>query len=112
MPPRRGEVWLAALDPSKGREQAGHGPVLVLSEDWFNSSGAELVTVLPITSRQHRYASRIEVTPPDGGLKKASHVIGEQVRTVSRARLTRRIGAVKPKTMAAVAAVVRDLLGL
>jgi mRNA interferase MazF len=110
--PRRGEVWLADLDPIRGREQAGRRPVLVLSVDMFNASRADLVTVLPITSKPRPLPSRIEVRPPEGGLSMVSYVIGEQVRTISTSRLVSTRGAVGPGTMAKVADVVRILLGL
>jgi mRNA interferase MazF len=109
---RRGDVWLVSLDPVKGHEQAGSRPALVLSVDAFNASPADLVTVLPITSKARRLRSRVEVRPPEGGLKVASYVIGEQVRTISKARLRRRLGAIKPSTMADVEDIVRVLLGL
>ncbi len=111
--PRRGEVWLVDLDPVVGHEQAGHRPALVLSVDAFNAGPAGLVTVLPMTStRRAHLPSRIEVLPPDGGLRVPSYVIGEQLRTVSRRRLSRPIGSVSPVTLASVSDVVRILLGL
>ena len=45
--PLRGEIWLATLDPTVGREQAGTRPALIISDDLFNQSHAELVVVLP-----------------------------------------------------------------
>jgi mRNA interferase MazF len=50
--PRRGEIWLAGLRPTRGREQSGRRPVLVLSVDFFNAGPADLVVVLPLTSTQ------------------------------------------------------------
>jgi mRNA interferase MazF len=110
--PRRGEVWLAHFDPVEGHEQAGVRPALVLSVDLFNASGAELVTVLPITSKARPFPSRVEVRPPEGGLTKVSYVIGEQTRTVSTRRLVRPLGMVSGATMTKIADVVRVLLGL
>lgn len=49
-PPARGEVWLADLNPTRGHEQAGRRPVLVVSEDLFNRGPAGLAIVLPMTS--------------------------------------------------------------
>ena len=112
MAPRRGELWFANLNPTQGREQAGHRPVLILSDNRFNTSGAELVIVLPVTSRPRTYPSRVAIVPPDGGVKTASYIICEQIRTISVARLGKRIGAVNPKTMAGVESVVRMLLGI
>jgi mRNA interferase MazF len=47
--PSRGEVWDLNLDPTKGREQAGNRPALILSVNLFNHGAAELVVVVPIT---------------------------------------------------------------
>ena len=112
--PRRGEIWLARLDPIVGREQAGTRPVLVLSIDSFNAATyAGLVTVLPVTTTARpNNPFRVEVRPPEGGLARASFVIGEQTRTVSSQRLTKPLGTVSTLTMARVSEVVRILLGL
>jgi mRNA interferase MazF len=110
---RRGEVWLADLDPTVGHEQAGRRPALVLSVDSFNASPAELATVLPVTSRARpNNPFRIIVKPPEGGLSLVSYVICEQSRTISTRRLVRPLGAVSPVTFARVADAVRLLLGL
>ncbi len=113
MSARRGEVWLASFDPVEGHEQAGRRPALVLSVDEFNASRAELVTVLPIT-RKHRpqIPSRVELRPPEGGLKVRSYVIVEQTRTISTRRLVKPMGRVSGTTMAKVADIARMLLGL
>jgi mRNA interferase MazF len=52
--PARGEVWMVDFDPTKGHEQGGRRPALVVSVDVFNSGPAELVIVLPITKSNHR----------------------------------------------------------
>jgi len=110
--PRRGEVWLVNLDPVEGHEQAGRRPALVLSVDAFNSSQAELVTLLPITSKARAVRTRVEVRPPEGGLGTVSYVMGEQTRTVSTRRLVRRLGVASGGTIARVSEIVRVLLGL
>jgi mRNA interferase MazF len=97
--PRRGEVWFASLDPVQGHEQAGHRPVLILSESRFNASAAGLVTVLPMTSAKRPHPTRVELKPPEGGVIVVSYVICEQVRTISQARLTKLTGAIEPDTL-------------
>ena len=67
--PARGEVWLVDLNPTRGREQAGRRPVLVVSVDTFNRGPADLVVILPITSRQKGIASHVAIDPPEGGVK-------------------------------------------
>ena len=110
--PKRGEVWWVVLDPTRGREQAGRRPALVLSADLLNASAAGIVSVLPITSRDRGIRSHVAVEPPEGGLAVPSWILCEQVRTISRERLLGRIGAVSPRTLAAVADRVRVLLDL
>lgn len=102
----RGEIWLVDLDPSTGREQAGKRPALVISNDLFNESGSELVTVLPITSRERRYRTRIALRPPEGGVRQPCWIIGEQVRTISTKRLIDCWGMVSPRTLDAAVKVV------
>ena len=58
--PRRGEIWLADLRPTRGREQTGRWPVLVLSVDFFNSGSADLIVVLPLTLGRARYSTACE----------------------------------------------------
>src|SRR5690348_656161 len=66
--PSRGQVWMADLDPTKGHEQAGKRPVLVVSADVMNLGPAGLVVVLPITSKGKGIPTHVPVDPPEGGL--------------------------------------------
>lgn len=51
MNPKKGEIWLVDLNPSRGHEQRGIRPAVVVSVDEFNSCPADLVVVVPITSK-------------------------------------------------------------
>lgn len=110
--PCRGEVWLVDLDPVRGREQAGRRPALVLSVDAFNAGPADLVVVLPMTSREKRVPFHVEIRPPEGGVRTRTFVKCEDLRSTSRGRLTTRWGRVSPQTLEAVEERVRILLGL
>src|SRR5262245_51942581 len=77
--PKRGEVWFADLNPTRGREQAGQRPVLVISDDRFNASAAELVIVLPLTTRKKGIPYHVEISPPEGGMQQASYIKCEDV---------------------------------
>ena len=79
MTARRGEVWLTIFDPVEGHEQAGRRPALVLSADEFNASRAELVTVLPLTSKYRPHIpSRACARPdtPEAMLEGVPYVVG------------------------------------
>lgn len=101
-----------SLDPTRGREQAGRRPAMVLSVDTLNASAAGLVSVVPITSRDRRIRAHVKVTPPEAGLRVESWLMCEQLRAIARERLTARLGAVTPRTLDAVCDRVRVLLDL
>ena len=108
----RGEIWLVGLDPTKGREQAGMRRALVVSVDIFNHGAAELVVVIPITSKAKGIPLHVEVTPPEGGLTMTSFVKCEDLRSISTFRLVRRLGKVSIQTTEQVEDRLRILLGL
>lgn len=87
-PPSRGEVWLAALDPIRGHEHAGTRLVVIVSSDSLNHGSAGLVIALPLTTRARRMPSRIEVVPPDGGVREErSFIVCEGIRSLAIERL-------------------------
>lgn len=108
----RGDIWMVRLDPTKGREQAGMRPALVISVDIFNHGAAELVVVIPITSKAKGIPLHVEITPPEGGLSLPSYAKCEDVRSISTSRLVRRLGKVTPTTVDAIEDRLRILLGL
>ena len=64
--PNRGEIWLADLNPTRGHEQAGARPVLIISTDPFNHGPAGLVFVLPLTRTDRRIPIHVLIDPPEG----------------------------------------------
>ncbi|MBI3184431.1 MAG: type II toxin-antitoxin system PemK/MazF family toxin [Myxococcales bacterium] len=112
MTPARGEIWLADLNPTRGHEQAGQRPVLVLSEDAFNAGPADLAIVVPLTSTLRPIPSHVRLSPPEGGVKVPSAALCEAIRSISKQRLVRRWGVVSPATMREVEDALRILLRL
>ena len=110
--PRRGEVWFADLNPTRGHEQAGRRPVLIVSADAFNARRSGLVIGVPLTSRIEASVIRVPVAPPEGGLKVRSDILCHQIRILARDRLLRRWDAVTPRTLARVEHALRVLLNL
>jgi mRNA interferase MazF len=112
MRPSRGEVWFADLQPTRGHEQDGVRPVLVVSVDLLNHSPGGMAVILPVTSRFRRRAFfRVPVRPPDGGVRLPSFALCDQVRAVSTDRLERRIGSVSDRVLAVVGATLALLFG-
>lgn len=110
MAPRQGEVWRLDLGSTRGHEQAGERPALVLSVDKFNAGPAGLVIVVPLTTVDKRQPLHVRIEPPEGGVREPSFIKAEDVRSVSTGRLLERWGTVALPTMRAVAARVGLLM--
>jgi mRNA interferase MazF len=88
-------IFLASLDPTKGSEQAGKRPVLVISQERINQL-LPVVNVIPLTSRKS--ASRViypnEVLLPAGvaGLRMDSIALCYQIHTLDKSQLERDLG--------------------
>jgi mRNA interferase MazF len=85
---------------------------LILSDDRFNRSAAELVIAVPITSKGKAVPSHVEVSPPEGGLTMRSFVKCEEIRAISTERLLRMIGTVNTSTLHSVEQRLRMLLNM
>jgi mRNA interferase MazF len=83
-----------------------------LSVDQFNHGPAELVVVIPITSKAKGIPFHVSVNPPEGGLTQLSFIKCEDMRSISKERLIQRFGAVTDQTMGEVEDRERILLGL
>lgn len=110
--PSRGEIWTVNLNPVKGREQAGYRPGLVISVDTFNHGPANLVIIIPITSKERKIPFHIPINPPEAGVSKKSFIKCEDIRSISTERLSKCIGIVQPETLNAVEDRLKILLGL
>jgi mRNA interferase MazF len=90
---KRGEIYLANLDPVVGREISKTRSVVVLSND-KNNEFSGTVTILPITSKNVSKIYPFEVFLPEGcgNLPKDSKVKADQIRTLDKIRLAKQIG--------------------
>ena len=109
--PLRGEIWAVDLNPVRGHEQAGRRPCLVISDDIYNRGPAAKHIVLPITPRNKGIPYHLASQPPEGGLRLPSHVMCDDVRTVSRERFGERLGVVSSQTLRLVKEHLEILLG-
>ena len=106
--PRRGEVWWVALNPAVGTEIRKTRPAVVVSNDSCNRYGSRIV-VVPLTSHTETLypgEARVEV------LGKPSRALGDQVRSLDRARLRSRAGALSADDLRAVDQALRITLDL
>ena len=109
----RGDVVRVRLDPAEGREIRKTRPAVVVSNQVacrFDS----VVQVVPITSLQSRplrpYEAHIDSS--SSGLGKPSRAVANQIRTVAKHRLAKRLGAVSNEELEAVDRAIAIQLGL
>lgn len=102
--PNRGEIWLIDLNPVQGREQAKKRPCLIISNNTYNHGPAELVVILPITSKDRQLPWHLEVLPgASTGLQKHSFIMCDQPRTVSKLRFEKKpLGAISSSILYSV----------
>jgi mRNA interferase MazF len=110
---RRGEVYLASLDPVIGREIAKTRPVVVVSND-LNNEFSGTVTVLPITSGsvEKIYPFEVLLLKGTANLPKNSKAKANQIRTLDRSRLVKFIGELPKDVIAGIDKAMMLHLGL
>jgi len=110
--PARGEIWLTDRNPVRGQEQGGQRPALVISADIYNSGPAGLVVVLPLTTTHRGIPLHIQIKPPEGGVKSASTILCDAVRSISKDRLVKKWGTVSASVLNEIEDRLRILMGL
>ncbi len=106
----RGEIRWADLRDSRGREQAGPRPVLVLSHDVFNERSGTVIA-LAITSRPQRAGYPLTWQVPAGVLSRPSWVKVSQLRTLSTERLGKAAGRLGEDQLGEVVAALLEIIG-
>lgn len=91
--PARGDVYLVALDPTRGSEIAKTRPCAIVSPDELNAH-LRTVTIVPMTTSERRYRFRVDVAFAG----KRGALALDQIRTVDKTRLVRRLGELDAAT--------------
>lgn len=101
---RRGEVWVANLNPNRGREVGKIRPVLILQADALTEIGTPMVVVLPMSTQVYPTFKRWRVTiPARDRLLKDCQVLVDQPRALDRTRLSEGpLTRLTPQEMASV----------
>ena len=106
--PRRGDVFWVALDPALGTEIKKTRPAVVVSNDSCNRYGSRVV-VLPITSHVDSLYPGEALVRVKG---RPARVLGDQIRSLDKARLRSRIGMLSTEDLAAVEEALLITLGI
>ena len=110
---KRGDIVLVNLEPIVGSEQGGVRPVLIIQNDKFNKFSPTTI-IAPITSKIYtkEFPQNVEVKSYDSKLKKNSTILLNQIRTIDKRRIKKRISNLNPYLMFRVDLAIKLSLGL
>lgn len=101
---KRFDVYLVNLDPTIGSEIKKTSPCLVISPDEINSN-IRTVIIAPMTSAPKEYPTRVSCTFQ----KKKGHIVLDQLRTIDKARLIKKLGTIDSKDQLEVISILQRL---
>lgn len=86
---KRGEVWQVVLNPTKGSEQQGLRPAVIVSPDSMNNS-IDTKVIIPLTTKINSWPSRVKIEFQS----KEGQAMCEQIRTISSKRFMKNLGRI------------------
>ncbi|MBI4823105.1 MAG: type II toxin-antitoxin system PemK/MazF family toxin [Nitrospirae bacterium] len=102
---RQYEVYLICLEPTIGHEIKKTRPCVVISPDEMNKH-IQTVIIAPMTTKSHTYPSRVKTTFQG----KESWVVLDQIRTVDKQRLVKKLGVLSGKAILQIKDIIREML--
>ncbi len=97
---KQGEIWFANLNPTKGSEQAGMRPVVIVSGNLANTH-LNTVICCPLTTKIKNYKGNVVLQPnTDNALKATSEILTFHIRSIAKERLTRKVGNITAQELA------------
>jgi mRNA interferase MazF len=106
----RGEIYWANLDPTRGKEQSGKRPVLVISENVFNEHSGTVIA-LAITSQPQSAGFPLTLELVETTLPKKSWVKMGQVRTLAVERIGKKLAPMAPGELEQVLEGLKEIIG-
>src|SRR5215510_5098605 len=106
----RGDICWADLDPTRGHEQTGRRPVLVLSQDVVNDRSGTVIAVA-LTSRPQKAGFPLTLELSVANMPKKAWVKISQIRTLSVKRLGKRISRASPEELDNVIDGLLEIIG-
>jgi mRNA interferase MazF len=110
---QRGTVVLVSLDPTRGHEQRGTRPCVVVSDTAVTEDQRfPLLAVVPISSTAGTGAFYPALAAGRSGLRRSSYALVDQVRSIDKRRVARTFGRLSPEEIAAIDEGLLLFLGL
>ena len=107
---KQGEIWYANLNPTQGSEQAGHRPIVIISGNLLNTH-LEIVICCPLTTKIKNFKGNVVLTPnASNKLELPSEVLTFHVRSISKSRLTKKIGVISKEELQSTLTSLNEIL--
>ena len=107
---KQGEIWEANLNPTKGREQAGIRPIVILSGNVLNDH-LDIVICCPLTSKIKNYQGNVILKKSKlNGLKLKSEILTFHIRSLSKSRLEKKLGNISEEELEEIKCTLNDIL--
>ncbi|MHB0754185.1 type II toxin-antitoxin system PemK/MazF family toxin [Polaribacter sp. M15] len=107
---KQGEIWELYLNPTKGSEQIGRRPAVIISGNLLNTY-LQVVIVCPLTTSIKNYKGNLIIEPNEtNGLEKKSEVLTFHVRSVSKSKLDKKLGKIPQKDVEVIKKTLNDIL--
>lgn len=115
--PKRGEIWLVNFDPTIGSEINKTRPALIIQNDIANTYSPVTIVaaITSVTLGEKTYPTEVLVTNGTGGLTNDSLILLNQIRTIDKARLVKRLGTLSTTLMTKVSTAIEislDTIGV
>jgi len=110
---KRGDIVLVNLEPVIGSEQGSVRPALIIQNDISNQYSPTTI-IAPITSKiyEKEFPTNVKISQQDSGLDKASTILLNQIRTIDKSRIRKKIGSLDTLFMNRVDLAIKASLGL
>jgi len=110
---KRGDIVLVNLDPVVGSEQGKIRPVLIIQNDISNEY-SPITIIAPITSKIYskEFPTNVQISSKESGLEKESTILLNQIRTIDKSRIIRKISKLNEQIMRKVNLAVKASLSL
>ncbi len=105
--PKRGDIYLVGLDPTRGIEMKKTRPCVIVSPDELNAH-LQTTIVAPLTTAGKPYPFRVQCQFEG----KKGHIVIDQIRTIDRERLLKRLGRLPETTLQTVLAVLGEMFAV
>ena len=107
---KQGEIWYANLNPIKGQEQAGIRPVVIVSGNLLNTY-LNIVICCPLTTKIKNYKGNVVLKPTGKNkLKEASEILTFHIRSISKERLTKKVGDITPEELTSIKHTLNEIM--